>query len=413
MGREQGACAELLFVGDELQYRTGDAHTVVGRGTSADLIEDQQALGGRVRNDVGDLVHLHHKGRLTRREIIGSADAGKDRVNKPDLGEGRGHKAAHLRHQHDQRDLAHIGRFTCHIGAGDDRDTVVDIVEQDVIRDEHRVAEQRLHHGMAAVLETNDRVLRDVGAGIAVVRRDIGERYQYIERGDRLGGAFDTVEVECDLLTHIVEQLIFDGDRSLLCAENTALDLFELGRDIALAVGQGLLADVVLRHQILVGIGDLDIVAEDAVVADLQLGDPRLLLLLCFDAGKQRGGVVHVVLELVQRCGVALLDQAAFPHREGRILHDRLIDQRAHIIKRVDITVQLVQELGSEGLEGRFERGQVGHRLTQRAQLTRVGGAVDDLGHQALDIEDAREVRGQLQAVDRIVHQLLDRVLAL
>ena len=88
----------------------------------------------------------------------------------------------------------------------------------------------------------------------------------------------------------------------------------------------------------------------------------------------------------------------------------RLIDQRAHIVERVDITVQLMQELGSERLESRFERRQVGHRLTQRAQLTRVGGAVDDLGHQALDIEDAREVRGQLQAVDRIVHQLLDSV---
>ena len=168
-----------------------------------------------------------------------------------------------------------------------------------------------------------------------------------------------------------------------------------------------------LGHQILVGIGDLDIVAEDAVVADLQLGDPRLLLLLRFNAGEQGGGVVHVVLELVQRRGVALLDQAAFAHRKWRILHDRLIDQRAHIVERVDITVQLMQELGSERLESRFERRQVGHRLTQRAQLTRVGGAVDDLGHQALDIEDAREVRGQLQAVDRIVHQLLDSVLAL
>ena len=105
-----------------------------------------------MRNDVGDLVHLHHKGRLTRGKIVGSADARKDRVAQSDLGIGRGHKAAHLRHQHDQRDLAHIGRFTSHVGTGDDRDTVVDIVKQDVVRDEHRVAEQRLHHGMAAVL---------------------------------------------------------------------------------------------------------------------------------------------------------------------------------------------------------------------------------------------------------------------
>ena len=240
-----------------------------------------------MRYDIGDLVHLHHKGRLTAREIVRSADAGKDSVSDTDLGVRGGDKGAHLRHQHDQRDLPHIGGLARHIRTCDDGDTVVDIVEQDVVRDEHRVAQERLHHGVAAVLETDHGVLSNVGSGIAVVGGDVRKRYQHVKSRDRLRRLFDTVEVQCDLLAHRRKQLIFDGDGALLCAEDTALELFELGGDIALAVCERLLADIMLGHEVFIGIGDFDIVAEHAVVADLQLRDTRLLLLLGFDTRKQ------------------------------------------------------------------------------------------------------------------------------
>ena len=53
--------------------------------------------------------------------------------------------------------------------------------------------------------------------------------------------------------------------------------LAQLRRGIALCVGQGLLADIVLWHQVLIGIGDFKIIAEDLVVFDFQVLDARPL----------------------------------------------------------------------------------------------------------------------------------------
>ena len=44
VGSEQRACAELLLIGDILEHSASDAHTVVGRCTSAYLVEDEQAF---------------------------------------------------------------------------------------------------------------------------------------------------------------------------------------------------------------------------------------------------------------------------------------------------------------------------------------------------------------------------------
>ena len=56
---------------------------------------------------------------------------------------------------------------------------------------------------------------------------------------------------------------------TLLRPQDLALILLELRCDEALGIGQGLLADVVFRDQVQVGVGDLNVVAEDLIVPDL------------------------------------------------------------------------------------------------------------------------------------------------
>ena len=65
----------------------------------------------------------------------------------------------------------------------------------------------------------------------------------------------------------------------LLGGEHLLLVLLELGGDEALGAHRGLLADVVLGHQVQVRAGHLEVVAEDLVVADLERGDPGALAL--------------------------------------------------------------------------------------------------------------------------------------
>jgi hypothetical protein len=55
----------------------GDAQAVESRGSSADLVQYDQARGGRVVQKVGGLFHLGHEGGLAFRKIIVGPDPGK------------------------------------------------------------------------------------------------------------------------------------------------------------------------------------------------------------------------------------------------------------------------------------------------------------------------------------------------
>ena len=49
---------------------------------------------------------------------------------------GRGRdEASHLRHEDNERDLAHIGRFTGHVGARDDGGLAAVCAENSIVRD--------------------------------------------------------------------------------------------------------------------------------------------------------------------------------------------------------------------------------------------------------------------------------------
>ena len=70
VGCKQGARTDAALVRHILDHRTGNAHAVIGRGTTADLIENQQAVAGSVFEDVRHLTHLDHKGRLAACQIV-------------------------------------------------------------------------------------------------------------------------------------------------------------------------------------------------------------------------------------------------------------------------------------------------------------------------------------------------------
>ena len=85
----------------------------------ADLVEQDEAARGRVAQDVGRLLHLHHEGRLPAQDLVGGPHPGEDPVRDPDLGFASGHEAAHLGHEHDEGGLAEEGRLAAHVGAGE------------------------------------------------------------------------------------------------------------------------------------------------------------------------------------------------------------------------------------------------------------------------------------------------------
>jgi hypothetical protein len=94
-----------------------------------------------------------------------------------------------VREQHDQRDLAHVGRFAAHVRAGDDQHAAV-VVELEVVGDE-RLARDAFHHRMAAGRRCCRPRLGDQFAGAFSSRRSARSASvrEHVQLGEGLGGA--------------------------------------------------------------------------------------------------------------------------------------------------------------------------------------------------------------------------------
>ena len=219
MGGEERLRAELLFVGDKFQYGTGDAHAVEGGGAAPDFVENEETVRRGVFEDVGDFVHLDHKGGLSRREVIGSAHAGENAVHHADFGAADRYEAPALRHEGNDGDLPHIGGLARHIGTGDNGDAVVVVVEIHVVGDK-LFFRDGFHNRVAAVFENDLAGRIDQRTGVIVAHGNFGEGTPHIETGDSVGGLLYAVLTGCDLFADILKQIVFQLDHSVPCAQH-------------------------------------------------------------------------------------------------------------------------------------------------------------------------------------------------
>ena len=246
VGGEEGLGTGLLRT--VLQHRPGDGHAVKGGGAPSDLVQDQQGVLCGAAEDVGDLRHLHHEGGLSGGEVVAGANPGEDAVHNADAGVGGGDKAAHLGQQDDQGHLTHISGFARHVGAGDDGDPALLLPHKGVVGHKEGVPEHPLHHRVPALPDLNDAGLVHVRAAVAPTHRHGGEGAQGVGLRHGGGGPLDAGRGGGDLLPQHGEELVLQRRHPLRGGEDLVLQVLELLGDVPLRVGQGLLADVALRH---------------------------------------------------------------------------------------------------------------------------------------------------------------------
>ena len=97
----------------------GKGESVEGGRATPDFVDEYERLGRGVVQDVGGFGHFYHKGGAVACQIVGCADAGVDLVYGADGGGFGGDVAACVGKQGNERDLAHIGGFAAHVGAGE------------------------------------------------------------------------------------------------------------------------------------------------------------------------------------------------------------------------------------------------------------------------------------------------------
>ena len=410
MGSEQGLRADFLFVQQVFHHGPRNGKAVEGAGAPADLVQDHQRTIGSAAENARRLAHFHHKGALTGRQVVAGADAGKDAVAQADVRLPGGHKAADVRHQGNERRLAHVGAFTGHVGAGDDEHPIVLGVQIDVIGHERRILHHPLHDGMPSLHDTDLAGLVDGGLHIAVFPGHLRQRKQRVGglQGQRV--LLDGPDFPGDLLPHLGKKLQFQCCGQLLGVEDLLFDLLQFRRGVALGIGQRLTAGVAQGHLIQIALGHFDIVPEHPVILDAQVLDAGLLPLGGFHVQHPLLAVGGSVPVLVQLGVVAGADIAALLQRQGRVWIDGLFQQLTQAVQRRHGVRQRVQGLGIHAFQQRLDRGDGVERAVQRQTVPGGQAVVADLAQKTLHIRHVFQLFAQLFRGHKVVLQGFHRV---
>ena len=103
-GKERTRLGMRMFV-DILHDGPGNGDAVVGGSTAPQLVKKHQATGRKVVQDVGRLVHLHHKRRLAHGDVVAGSHTGEYLVHQTDMRAFRRNETADLRHKRNQGGL--------------------------------------------------------------------------------------------------------------------------------------------------------------------------------------------------------------------------------------------------------------------------------------------------------------------
>ena len=186
MGGKKGLAAYFFLVGDIFRHSRCNTYSVKGGRSSSHFIKDNKALLCGVLQNFGDLAHLHHKGRLTRRKVIGGTHTGEYPVGNGYPCAVRRHEAAYLRHKHDKGGLPHKCGFTRHIGSCDYRHSAAVGIKINVIWDIHLPCYHLLNNRVSAALDVKSSVKDDIGLHIAVSHRYLRKGAEHVKSRRRL-----------------------------------------------------------------------------------------------------------------------------------------------------------------------------------------------------------------------------------
>ena len=176
--------------------------------------------------------------------------------------------------------------------------TRADRFEADVVGDEGLPRHHGLDHRMAARLEDQGRPVVHLGADVPLAHRHLGERGPDVQPGQCPSGPLDPSRRTSHPFTQRGEELGFAHGHPLLRTQDLRLVVLELRRHVPLGAGQRLAPLVVGRDPLLVGVGDLEVVAEDLVVSHLERRNAGAIPLPLLQAGDVLPAAVAEIAQL-------------------------------------------------------------------------------------------------------------------
>ena len=260
----------------------------------------------------------------------------------------------------------------------------------------------------------------DVDAGVGRQQRravaaqvgELGETREHIEVCEQVGGALEAGELGDERVAELVEQARLEVDAAAVGGEELLFVLLQLGRDVALRVGDGLLAEVVDGDGLAVGVRDLDVIAEDPVVADLERGDAGagpLHGLILEHPGAAIGGEPVNLVEVVGEAGP---NDRALCNAERWFVEERGADGGGEVGAVVDgggeagevwLALPHGGAKAGDGLKAAAERDEVARPALRGGKL----------GRDAVDVDAGAELLPDPVADDRGLNEGRDHALPL
>ncbi len=365
MGGEEGLAAELSRIVEILHDGAGDRQPVECARSTADLVEHDEASRRCVGEDVGGFEHLHHERALAGRDVVLGADAREDAVDDANAGLVGGNERSDLGHERDEGDLAQPAALARHVGAGEDHDLVGFGVEQGVIGNVFAGWQDGFEDWMPAGDDLDARSIVQRGADVVPLHGHGGEGAGRVEVGDGRRQLPESFGVFGNADDERAEDVGFERGERVFGGEDEGFVLLELGREVARGVGERLLRDVLgweggavlaAGHAVAFGGsegggGDFQVVAEDAVVTDLERADASGIAFGAFEVGDPFPCFLRAGSMGVEFGGEAGVEDRPLAERSGRFL-----DQggRQQPVDLGDIRQRA--EVGQSGDDGRDVR---------------------------------------------------------
>ena len=222
------------------------------------------------------------------------------------------------------------------------------------------------------------------------------------------------------MVAQIREEVLLAVDGFAPGAEHAGFKGLEVGGDETLGVLERLLArpggkgGVVVFDLVAVGGGELDVVAEDFVVADLQRADAGLFDELFLILGEPGVGVALQAAVFVERFVVTVAKQPAVAQVGGGLVDAGGGDAVGQVVEHGGEGAQALVQVAQRRAVGQHvaQLGGAGGAVAQAHQVARQGAAHGQPGGDARHVVDAAERFAQLVDKARVVHQCLHDVLA-
>ena len=213
-------CTKLSGIRDIFNNGPRNTHTIICTSSASDFIKNNQTLFCRMTKNVRHLIHLYHKGTLTRCQIIRSTYSCKNTITDTDISRFCRNKASNLCHKRNQCDLTHISRLSSHIRTCNNRNAILSIIKQHIICYKHIIWNHLLNNRMTAIFNIKNSSFINLRFNIILTFCNKRKRCNNVEKRNCTRCFLNTFYLRCHTISHITEQFILKRCQLILSTKN-------------------------------------------------------------------------------------------------------------------------------------------------------------------------------------------------